>query len=173
MYDSVNLWGIPKPLPPHSIVAYYLDGPYAVASVAEVVAEFPGVSLNPIDVNASRGNYARTLDVESGDATPTDCERWLDVFKAWNPHYGGGARGILYSSVDTLPAIRVGTGPYLLGRDYYLWPATGDGSVVTPELLRARFPQYRWPDNCLVGCQNIWSRTFDSSVIFGDDFLPD
>lgn len=172
MYDSVNLHGIPRPLPAHSIVAYYLDGHYAVASVAEVQALFPTARLNPIDVNGSRANFARTLDVEPFDVNPSDCAQWLTEFKATNPAYKNGARGVMYSSVDTLPAIRTGTGPYVLGRDYFIWPATGDGSIVTPELLRVKFPHFGWPDGCVVACQNLWHRTYDSSVILNNAFLP-
>lgn len=173
MYDSVNLHGIPRPLPPHSVVAYYLDGHYAVASVAEVEAMFPNTSLNPIDVNGTRANFARTLDVESGDATPEQCEQWLTDFKADNPRYAVGGRGLLYSDQANLEAIRVGTGRYVLGRDYSLWVATGDGLVVTPEYLRAKYPGYAWPDGCVTACQNLWHRTYDSSVILNANFLPD
>src|SRR5580700_4656047 len=94
MYDSVNLYGIPRPVPSNGLVAFYLDGPYAVASVAEVEALFPKISLVPIDVNGSRANYARALDVETGDATPEMCEQWLTEFKATNPRYAVGGRGL-------------------------------------------------------------------------------
>jgi hypothetical protein len=173
MFDSVNLYGIPRPLPAHSVVAYYLDGPYAVASVAEVAALFPGTSLNPIDVNGTRADYARTLDVETGDATPTMCEQWLAEFNATNPRYAVGGRGLIYSDQSNLEAIRIGTGRYVLGRDYSLWVATGDGFVVTPAYLRAKYPAYPWPDGCVTACQNVWARTYDSSVIEADNFLPD
>jgi hypothetical protein len=172
MYDSVNLYGIPKPLPPGALVAYYLDGPYAVASVAKVQAMFKGHKLNPIDVNGSRANYARSLDVETGDVRPADTGQWLTEFKHTNPGYAGGARGLIYSDQSNLEAIRVGTGPYILGRDYFLWVATGDGFVVTPQYLRAKYPAYPWPDGCVVACQNVWAHTYDSSVVLDAAFLP-
>jgi hypothetical protein len=172
MYDSVNLYGIPRPLPASDLVAYYLDGPYAVASVAQVEALFPGHRLVPIDVNGARADYARALDVETGDVQPSDCAQWLTEFKATNPGYAGGARGLIYSDVSDLEAIRVGTGPYILGRDYTLWVATGDGLVVTPAYLRAKYPGYAWPDGCVAACQNVWSRTYDSSVVLDAEFLP-
>jgi hypothetical protein len=174
MYDSVNLKGIPNTIANNSIIAFYLDGEYAVPSISYVETLFPPSRFryNPIDVTASRADYARTLDVETGDAVPAQTEQWLREFAATNPAYPGGGRGVLYSDVSSLPAIRTGTGPYILGRDYYIWPATGDGSVVTPELLRAKYPQYAWPDGCVVACQNIWARTYDSSVVFDAGFLP-
>lgn len=172
MFDSVNLYGIPRPMAAANLVAFYLDGPYAVASIAEVAELFKGNRQVPIDVNGSRADYARALDVETGDVSPDDTAQWLTEFKATNPGYAGGARGLIYSDQSNLEAIRVGTGPYILGRDYTLWVATGDGFVVTPQFLRAKYPGYAWPDGCVTACQNVWSRTYDTSVVLVDNFLP-
>ena len=163
MYDSVNLHAIPRPLPDHSLVAYYLDGPYAVATVAEVEAMFPTARLVPIDVNNSRADYARALDVENGDATPADCEGWLTRFKASNPGYHGGARGLIYCNRSNIAAVREGTGPYRLGIDYTMWVATGDGTLIS---------NVDEVPNSVTACQNLWRATYDTSEVFASGFLP-
>lgn len=159
MYDSVNLYAIPRPLPAHSIIAFYLDGPRAVASIKQVDTLFPGVRQNPIDVNGTRANYARTVDCETLDVPAGELEQWLTDFKDTNPGYEHGARGIVYTDRDNIPAVRQGTGRYVLAKDYYLWVATGDGTLYTGEGV--------------VACQYRWLRDYDVSAVFDPRFLPD
>ena len=165
MYDSVNLKAITHPLPDHSLVAYYLDGPRAVASVAEVATMFPGASLNPIDVNGTRANWARTVDCETSDVTPEMLEQWLNEFALTNPAYDSGARGVVYCDRSSIPAVRIGTGKHVLGRDYYIWVATGDGTVENAASLGL-------PMRSVIACQNHWLRGYDTSVVFTSQFLP-
>lgn len=158
MFDSVNIFTIPKPLPARAIVAYYCDGPRAVATRAQVQEQFPGTRLNPIDVNGTRASIARTADCETEDITPEMLEQWLTDFKNTNPDYEHGARGVVYCDRFSIPAVRIGTGRWVLGKDYYLWVATGDGSI------------YQGPG--VIACQNIWRPGYDRSIVFSPQFLP-
>lgn len=157
-YDSVDLRAIPLPISPTDIVAYYCDGPRATMTRAEVEIMFPRNRLNPIDVNTTRASIARTVDCESKDVPAEALEQWLTDFKNTNPGYEHGARGVVYSDRSNLPAVRKGTGRWILGKDYYLWVATGDGTLFTgPGIIM---------------CQNRWLLKYDTSVVFDDRFLP-
>lgn len=160
MYDSVNLAYVAKnvKIPPHSIVAYYCDGPRAILTGAQVQDMFPDSQLNPIDVNGTRARIARSVDCETEDVTPDMLEQWLTDFKNDNPAYEHGARGEIYCDRVNIPLVRKGTGKYILGRDYYLWIATGDGTIYTGTGVNA--------------CQNRWLRGYDTSVVFDPRFLP-
>lgn len=161
LYDSVDLQGIPAAgSPPGTMIAYYLNGAFAVNSVAAVETQFPPhyFRLLPIDVTGARARAARVGDVETGDMRPEMCEQWLQDFAEGNPAHELGGRGELYCNRSSIAAIRRGTGRYILGRDYYLWVATGDGTLYWQPGVNA--------------CQNVWSRLFDSSVIFDHRFMP-
>jgi hypothetical protein len=162
-YDSVNIGSIPTNIPDNALVAYYLNGRFAVKSVAAVEALFPGHRLVPIDVNGTRSDYARALDVELGDVAPEQCELWLSQFEAHNPGYSGGARGLIYCNRSTIAAVRAGTGKYRLGVDYTLWVATGDGTIVDVVDGVA---------NSVSMCQYLWTAKYDKSVVIANDFLP-
>jgi hypothetical protein len=166
MYDATHLAGIPKPILANSLVAYYLDGPFAVKSVQDVVNMFPpDITFNPIDVLGTRANYARTVDCETLDVPADQLEQWVQDFGETNPEYENGARAVVYSNRDNIADVRTGTGRYILGRDYYLWVATGDGTIVTAADLGL-------PANSVIACQNEWLRLYDTSVVFSAQFLP-
>jgi hypothetical protein len=158
MYDSIDLQGITG-AKPGDIIAYYLNGGFAVPSILAVENLFSPARfrLASIDVQGTRPDYARIADVETGAMRPGQLEQWLQDFAETNPAYEGGGRGEVYCSRSTIPAVRAGTGRYVLGRDYYLWVATGDGSLYTGPGVNA--------------CQNVWSRLFDSSVVFDPRWL--
>lgn len=160
MFDSVNLAYVAKNvrIPPHSLIAYYCDGPRAILTPTQVQDLFPDCKLNPIDVNGTRAHEARTADCETEDITPDMLEQWLTDFKNTNPAYEHGARGEIYCDRNNIPLVRRGTGKYVLGVDYYLWIATGDGSLYTGSGINA--------------CQNLWKRGYDTSVVFDPRFLP-
>lgn len=159
LYDSIDLHGITTAVP-GDMVAFYLNGKYAVPSIAYVTELFPPelYRLVPIDVIGDRADYARVLDVETGDVRPEQCEEWLQAFQGTNPAYAGGGRGEIYCNRSTIPAVRAGTGRFRLAADYWLWIATGDGT------------QYR--ARGVNACQDIWSRTYDSSVVYDGRWMP-
>lgn len=160
LWDSVNLHGITG-AQPGDIIAYYLnDGVYAVPSITYVENLFPPTRyrLAAIDTRGNRADWARILDVETGLVQPGMCEQWLQDFEQDNPAYEGGGRGEIYCNRSTIKAIRAGTGRYVLGRDYYLWVATGDGSLYTGPGINA--------------CQNYWGRLYDKSAVFDPRWLP-
>lgn len=89
MYDSITANNLPVG---GTAYAAYINGNYA--NVAEVAVRFPGVPLESIDVlNQGIGTV---LDVETGDATPTDAPGWLATRKA-----AGVARPALYAGLET------------------------------------------------------------------------
>ncbi len=67
-------------------------------------------------------NTGDVLDVEAGDASPGQTESWIRMRKA-----AGYYRPTIYCSLSTVPAVRVGTGPYRLGVDYDIWVAHWTG----------------------------------------------
>lgn len=158
MYDAVNLNAVPKAA---RMVAYYLNGLYVVESVAWVRSKFPNAILVPIDVIGDRADYALVGDVETGDMRPEHTEQWITDWRMTNPAHKVGGTPTLYCDRSTIPAVRTGTGPYLLGRDYHLWIATGDGTIYTGQGLSGPFAK-----DGVVACQDIWKRLYDSSLVF-------
>lgn len=94
MYDSVNASGDP---PGGDIYAAYDDGNYA--NVSAVLARFPDTPILTIDVTGSR--QAQALDIEAGDATTGQADRWLGSFAIKGPVFD---RPVLYMSLDTAKA---------------------------------------------------------------------
>jgi hypothetical protein len=129
MFDSVNIDKIP--VTGSQLIGYYLNGNYAVKSVADVEARFPSQKLIPIDVLGTRTNYARVFDVEKGDIQASQLEQIIANYNQDSPYYETGGRAVIYCDRTTIASVRVGTGKYLLGRDYYLWVSTLDGTEYT------------------------------------------
>ena len=129
MYDSDQYLKIP--LTGSQMIGYYLNGEGAVPSVVAVEKRFPGQKLVPIDVFGDRASYARVADVETGDIMPVHAAGWISNFNATNPAYKNGGRPVIYCDRSAIPAVREGTGKFVLGRDYYLWIATLDGTEFT------------------------------------------
>jgi hypothetical protein len=168
-YDSVNIHAIPKSIEDGSVISFYLYGDFAVASVLTVQKQFGSkVHYNPIDVNGRRANFARTVDVETGNVKPETLEEYITEWNAQSPYYANGGRCEVYCNRSTIPAVRAGTGKYILGRDYALWVATGDGTIATSETLDLRY-NGSIIKNAVNMCQNRWLHGYDESVIL----LPD
>lgn len=171
MLDSINIRAMVAPALASGAkkIAYYLNGYYAVASIAAVDALFPPKTFGqvPIDVNGDRPDYALAGDVETGDMKPGQTGNWITWWNKVNPAYKAGQRPILYCNRDAIPDVRTGTGAYLLGRDYYLWVATGDGTVYDGAGLTGPYAK-----SGVIACQNTWSRLYDSSVVFNDGWKP-
>jgi hypothetical protein len=158
MYDAVNLRLVPQ-TPRCDIIGFYINGPDEVPDLEFVSALFPYARQNPIDVNSGRPDKARTLDVELYDATPADAEEWITSYRVENPLYKTGARPVIYCNLDTIPSVRIGTGKYVLGHDYYLWVAQWAGT-------------YSGPTTGVVAWQNANNGTHDTSQVFDPRWMP-
>lgn len=142
IYDSVT----PSALPSHHEIAIYSNGSYAAPRGAAA-----GRPMLYIDTNGSNPN-ASVLDVEPGDATPTQAASWARARLSANPH----ALARIYTmrsewaatkaAVDTLPAsmrsrvrwwIADPTGvPHIVpGSDatQWYWGSSYDISTATPK----------------------------------------
>lgn len=149
MYDGVASLaaGIRRAVPGAAMVAGYVDGRYAWTGAHWAL--FPRAVRVTIAVSASTG-AGDVLDVETGDATPAQCEAWIAMRKR-----AGLYRPTIYTSLSSVPAVRQGTGRYVLGRDYDLWVASYDGKTSDP------YP----------GCaakQYLSTPAYDVSVVYDD-----
>jgi hypothetical protein len=126
MPDGINSLapGIAKTFPGTNWVAGYLNGTF-VWSQADWDL-FPHANHVTITVTAS-ADIGDVLDVETGDATPPQAEAWIAMRKA-----AGLYRPTIYCNLSTVPAVRAGTGKYVLGTDYDLWIAVFDNSTASP-----------------------------------------
>jgi hypothetical protein len=122
MYDGINALaaGIAKSFPNAAMVAGYINGTYAWTQAEWNL--FPHATHVTISVTAS-ADAGDVLDVEAGDATPAQTAGWIRNRKA-----SGYYRPTIYCSRATIPAVRQGTGAYILGRDYDIWVADWTGS---------------------------------------------
>jgi hypothetical protein len=153
MGDSTTIQDIPKTV---DIVCTYVDGHEGVVPQALLEELFPSKKYFHvlIDVNGSRPD-AHVRDWETGDKGGS-LEQWV---KAHNDHTGK-KDAVVYCNRSTIPEVRRLTGSQILGKDYFLWIATGDGTVVKGEGI--------------IACQDKWSKQtgghWDSSVLFDDNF---
>lgn len=122
MYDGINSLaaGIAKSFPNAAMVAGYINGAYAWTRAEWNL--FPHANHVTITVTAS-ADAGDVLDVEAGDATPGQTAGWIEKRKA-----SGYYRPSIYCSRSAIPAVRQGTGAYILGRDYDIWVADWTGS---------------------------------------------
>ena len=123
MYDGINsLAGvIAKAFPDTAMVAGYVNGYYAWTQAEWDL--FPHAKHVTISITAS-ANAGDVLDVENGDATPTQTEGWIKMRKS-----AGYYRPTIYCSRSVISEVRQGTGPYILGKDYDIWVADWTGSA--------------------------------------------
>src|ERR1700731_2734793 len=117
MYDGINVLaaGIAREFPKAAMVAGYINGPFAWSQADWNL--FPDADHVTISITAG-ANAGDVLDVESGDATPDQTAGWIAMRKA-----AGLYRPTIYCSLDVVPAVRVGTGSYILDKDYDIWVA--------------------------------------------------
>jgi len=116
MYDSTTLDDIPVN---SEMVAVYGSGNYKVSSDL-VSARFPHAVKVYIDVNGTAPACA-VRDWEPGDEEGT-LESWVILSKRYN------ARPTIYCDRADIARVRQETGSQVLGKDYWLWIATLDGS---------------------------------------------
>lgn len=121
MYDGVSslALGISKQFPDAALIAGYLDGHWAW-DVTEW-GLFPKSAHVGI-VTSAGSNFGDVLDVEKGDATPAETAGWIAMRKA-----SGLAVPTIYCRADTISAVRIGTGRWVLAEDYDIWVADWTG----------------------------------------------
>lgn len=113
-YDSTR----PSLIPAEAgVILYYADGKYEWTS--EDLARFPKARRRAITVEADPA--ANILDVESGDARPSDVPAFL---RAWRHLHPEGECGTVYCSRSTLIAVQA----ICTVLCYNVWLATLDGS---------------------------------------------
>jgi hypothetical protein len=123
MYDGINSLaaGIHRQFPNAAMVAGYINGRYAWTQAEWNL--FPHAKHVTISITAS-ANAGDVLDVEPGDATPAQAGGWIAKRKSAGLH-----RPTIYCNRSTIPAVREGTGRYVLGHDYDIWVADWTGSA--------------------------------------------
>lgn len=152
MYDGINadaslIAGVAKR---EDLVCWYAAGNSYIWTDAEKALFLPG-QLVSITLTADF-TEADVLDVEIGGATPDQTGGWITRKKA-----AGYLRPTVYCSLGTVPAVRAGTGRWVLGRDYDLWVADWNGARSLP-YPSAAAKQYADPG------------AYDISVVFDDNW---
>jgi hypothetical protein len=115
-YDSVT----PSAIPAGHEIATYADGPFAVSP-----SQVAGHKVLWIDTNGSDPR-ANALDVEPGDATPSQAATWTQQKLGSNPH----SLAIIYTMQSEWPATQaaVGTLPHWMQSHVRWWIADPTGS---------------------------------------------
>lgn len=136
MFDGINALaaGIARQFPDAAKVAGYVNGTYAWSQADWNL--FPRADHVTISTRAD-ADEGDVLDCEPGDATPAEVAGWIAMRKA-----AGLYRPTIYCSLSVIPAVRAGTGSYVLGRDYDIWVADYDDSAASVYPL-AVAKQYR------------------------------
>jgi hypothetical protein len=116
MYDSTTLGDIPSDA---QMVAVYGSGDFRMSSDL-VSARFPHAVKVYIDVNGT-APACTVRDWEPGDEEGS-LESWVILSKRYN------ARPTIYCDRADIARVRQETGSQVLGKDYWLWVATLDGS---------------------------------------------
>lgn len=120
MYDGVTPSRIPSSA---TMVAAYVDGHYA--NVSPMKARFPHARLVTIAVFAST-NAGTVLDVEKGDATPTEAPGWVVKRRR------AGVDPTVYCSESLWPTVRAVFRALNVPQPHY-WIAHYDSVALIPE----------------------------------------
>lgn len=153
MRDSTTAADIPAA--GADIIAGYGNGRYAWSK--EDWARFPHAQHARIDVNGSDADGCSILDVETGDATPAQAPGWIR-----RRHALHGGRATVYCNRATMPAVvqHCKADGLVLGADWVLWVATGDGTKTLPDMHGVVAVQDRW--------QNLTGGHWDESIVYDD-----
>lgn len=155
MWDSTTLNDIPANA---QMAATYINGRFAVP-VNQFVSRFPHVPRVFIDINGT-DPWAQVRDWENGDKSGS-LEQWVKDCKLHNEW------PTIYCNRATIPEVRRLTGSQILGKDYWLWIATLDGTYAIT---------YVGAPTGIVAVQ-AWGETqthihADRSIVFADWWLP-
>jgi hypothetical protein len=152
MFDTITVKDIPSFANTSAdAVAGYMDGRYA--DLAAMEAAFP--KAHHLSITVTAGELADCLDVETGDATPSQAAAWVKKVEAvgiWRP--------CLYANRSTMPAVETNLKDNGVGRGQVrLWVADFTGTVHLP----AGFDACQWTDRAL-------GRNLDESICLGTFF---
>jgi hypothetical protein len=152
MFDSTTPHAIPANA---EMVAGYVDGAYRWTDADW--ARFPHAQQVRITVTAdhSRGNC---LDVESGDATPSQAPGWIRARHAAGVNYV-----TIYCNRSTLAAVDKAC----QGLSYYRWIATLDGTLHIPGFTPLETPAAVQFANSRMAGANV-----DVSLVWEDKWHP-
>jgi hypothetical protein len=115
IYDSTT----PEAIPAHHEVATYADGNFAVPG-----SQVAGRNVMWIDTNGS-DTHANALDIEPGDATPSQAATWVSQKLTADPH----TTAVLYTMKSDWPAVQasVATLPAWMQHQVRWWIADPTG----------------------------------------------
>lgn len=154
MGDSTTFSDIPKGV---EVAAVYVSGKLGVVAPAELEARFPHSQYGhcTIDVNGSRPD-ADVRDWETGDKAG-NLQQWVIDH---NKTAGVQNKAVVYCNRSTIFEVRQLTGSQILGKDYFLWVTTLDGTEYT--------------GTGVIACQSKGEQQtgghWDESVIYDDRF---
>lgn len=120
MYDTVTVEDIP---PNAEMVAGYIDGIYA--NIGIMRQKFPHAVIVEIAVN-SHTNDGDVLDVETGDATPSEAVLWVKMRRQ------SGADPSVYCNASIWPHVRTAFKSAGVREPHY-WIAKWDGIASIPD----------------------------------------
>lgn len=157
MYDSITADTVPADAP---AVAGYIGGHWP--SYHALVARFPRALHLSIAVNASED--AECLDVETGDATPSQAPAWVRRQLARGVHRPG-----LYANLSTMPAILDALAAAGIHRNQVrLWVAHWTYSAVRAAAELNSFDAVQYTNNPRGGRDG----PYDTSLCRNDFFGP-
>jgi hypothetical protein len=115
IYDSTT----PQAIPAHHEVATYADGNFAVPA-----SQVAGRNVMWVDTNGS-DPHAQALDIEPGDATPTQAATWVQQKLTADPQ----STAVLYTMKSDWPAVQasVATLPTWMQHQVRWWIADPTG----------------------------------------------
>jgi hypothetical protein len=161
MGDSVSpLTAIP---PGVQIAAFYLTGGFAVTE-AQIQGRFPHQRYGWCAIDATGSMpAAQARDWETGDKAG-NLEQWVISHNKAS----GRRDAVIYCNRATIPEVRRLTGGQILGRDYFLWIATLDGTLVAPGADHLDAGPLTYPG--VVACQlkgaQLTGGDWDQSLVF-------
>jgi hypothetical protein len=150
MRDSTTPAAIP--VAGTQLAAGYVDGSWD--DFAAIQARFPGIAHVSIDVNGSHPE-ADVRDWENGDKAGS-LEQWVIDHN----NHAGHKDARVYCNRSTIPEVRQLTGSQILGKDYWLWVATLDGTKILPDMFGVSAVQDKGA--------NLTGANYDESIVYDD-----
>jgi hypothetical protein len=146
LFDSTNYLS----LRPSTNVALYLCGRYAAPNTPATAKRFKTITWICV---CGQHPEANALDIETGDAIPSDVLTWVP---AHVKHYGDKGRARLYSNLSAWPQVKL----------YVSKVSPVERSTVRYWIADPTGREHVVPGSSAT--QWFWGRTFDQSVALGD-----